>query len=145
MSNSSIWLISRTLSGATIMCQSGPWSNGNEVVLYISPISKARASPLDVLMSYLGHSAETMKWRKIYNKIIVIMKCIFIYPVCDNNNNNNNNKQRKKQKLKDWIKRKMSESKNNPYMDDMQKRIRNANIDIWKLINGWNLLDWRWR
>ena len=35
MSNSSIWLIDRTLSGATTLGQSGPGSDVNEGVLYI--------------------------------------------------------------------------------------------------------------
>ena len=56
MSNSSIWAIDRTLSGATTPGQSRPRSYGNEGVLRIPQISKAGASPLDCLMSYLGHS-----------------------------------------------------------------------------------------
>ena len=35
MWNSSIWPIDRTLSGATILGQSEPGSNGNEEVLHI--------------------------------------------------------------------------------------------------------------
>ena len=52
----SIWLIDRTLSGATNMGQSGPGSNGKEGVFYIPQTSKTGASPSDGLMSYLGHS-----------------------------------------------------------------------------------------
>ena len=39
MSNSSIWLLDSTLSGATTPGQSGPGSNDNESVLYIHPDS----------------------------------------------------------------------------------------------------------
>ena len=35
MSNSSIWLLDRALSSATIPGQSGPWRDGNEGVLHI--------------------------------------------------------------------------------------------------------------
>ena len=35
MSNSSMWLIDKTLLGATMLDQSGPGSNGNEGVLQI--------------------------------------------------------------------------------------------------------------
>ena len=59
MSNSSIWLIDRTLSGATIPGQSGPGSNGNGGVLRILQSSNiTAASPSDCLMSYPGHSLE---------------------------------------------------------------------------------------
>ena len=51
-SNSSIWPIDRTLSGATILTQSGLGSSGNEEVLCIPQISKAEALPSDCLMSY---------------------------------------------------------------------------------------------
>ena len=53
---SSIWPIDRTLSGATTPGQSGLRSNGNEGIPQIPQISKAGASLLDGLMSYLGHS-----------------------------------------------------------------------------------------
>ena len=57
MSNSSIWLIDRTLPGTTTLSQSGPWSDGKEEVLR-SPQSSSitGASPSDCLMSYPGHS-----------------------------------------------------------------------------------------
>ena len=57
MSNSSIWSIDRTLSGVTNPSQSGPGSDGNEVVLRI-PLSSSitGASPSDCLVSYPGHS-----------------------------------------------------------------------------------------
>ena len=51
-----IWPIVRTISGATILGQSGPESNGNEGVFYIPQISKAQTLPSNGLMSYLGHS-----------------------------------------------------------------------------------------
>ena len=51
MSNSSIWLIDWTLSGATTPGQSGPGSNGNEGVLHIP---QSALLP-DGLMSYPGH------------------------------------------------------------------------------------------
>ena len=54
----SIWLIDRTLLGATTPGQSGLESNGNEGVFCIPQISKAEASSSDGLMLYLGHSWE---------------------------------------------------------------------------------------
>ena len=57
MSNSSIWVIDRTLSGATILSQSGPGSNDNKRVLLIPESSSITgASSSDCLVSYLGHS-----------------------------------------------------------------------------------------
>ena len=57
MSNSSIWSIDRTLSGAATQSQSGPRSDDNEWVLCIPQSSSIiGASPSDFLMSYLGHS-----------------------------------------------------------------------------------------
>ena len=56
MSNSSIWPIDRTLSGATTSSQSGPGSNSNEGVIHISQSSKTGASPSNSLVSYTGHS-----------------------------------------------------------------------------------------
>ena len=56
MQFSSIWPIDRTLSGATTLGQSGPGSNGNEVVLLIPQSSCITGtSPSDCLVSYLGH------------------------------------------------------------------------------------------
>ena len=56
MSNSSIWPIDRTLSGATTLSQSGPRSDGNEVILCIPQSSSITgASPSDCLMLYAGH------------------------------------------------------------------------------------------
>ena len=46
----------RTLSGATTPGQSELGTNGNEAVLHIPQISKARAWPSDGLMSYPEHS-----------------------------------------------------------------------------------------
>ena len=55
MSNSSIWPLDRTLSGATTM--GGPGGNGNEGVIYISQSSSITGtSPSDCLVSYPGHS-----------------------------------------------------------------------------------------
>ena len=45
-----------TLSGATILVQSEPGSNGNEGVLRIPQSSTAGVSPSDCLMSYPKHS-----------------------------------------------------------------------------------------
>ena len=55
----SIWPIDRTLSGATTPGQSGPGSDDNEGVLYISQISEAGVFPSDSLMSHPGHS---LRW-----------------------------------------------------------------------------------
>ena len=56
MSNSSIWSIDRTLSGATTPDQSGHGGNGNEEVLRIPQSSCiTEASLSDCLMSYPGH------------------------------------------------------------------------------------------
>ena len=56
MQFSSIQPIDRALSGATILGQSGPGSNGSEKVLHIpqSP-SITGTSPSDRLVSYPGH------------------------------------------------------------------------------------------
>ena len=57
MSNSFIWPIGRTLSGATILGYSGFGSNSNKEVLYIPQIfSITGASPSDCLMLDPGHS-----------------------------------------------------------------------------------------
>ena len=57
MSNSLIWPIDRTLSGAFTLGQSGPRNDGNEVVLSIPQSSSiTRASASDCLMSYPEHS-----------------------------------------------------------------------------------------
>ena len=51
-SNSSIWSIDETLSGATTLGQSGPGSDGNEGVACITQSSSiAEASPLDCFVS----------------------------------------------------------------------------------------------
>ena len=53
MSNSSIWPIDRTISGATTPGQSRPGSDGNEGVLYIPQSNSITgASPSDCLVSY---------------------------------------------------------------------------------------------
>ena len=57
MSNSSIWPIDGTLSGAITLGQSGPGSNGNKGVLHIPQSSSiTRVSPSDCLVSCPGHS-----------------------------------------------------------------------------------------
>ena len=58
MSNSSIWPIDKTLSGATTLGYSGPGSNGNEEVLHIPQSSKTGASPSEGLILYPGYSLE---------------------------------------------------------------------------------------
>ena len=59
MSNSSIWPIDKTLSGATTLGQNGPKYDDNEWVLHIPQSSNiSEASISDGLMSYLGHSLE---------------------------------------------------------------------------------------
>ena len=56
---SSICPINWTLSVATTLGQSGPWSNGNEEVLSIPQSSSIiGTSSSDGLVSYLGHSME---------------------------------------------------------------------------------------
>ena len=56
MSNSYIWPIDTTLSGATILNQSGPWSNANERVLCIpQSFSITEASLSDCLVLNSGH------------------------------------------------------------------------------------------
>ena len=56
MSNTSIWLINRTLSGTTTKSQSGPGSDGNKGVLSIPQSSSITgASPSDCSVSYPGH------------------------------------------------------------------------------------------
>ena len=57
MQFSSIKPIDRALSGATILGQSEPGSNGNEGMLCISQsTSITETLPSDCLESYLGHS-----------------------------------------------------------------------------------------
>ena len=46
----------RTLSGATTLGQSGPWSSGNEGVLHIPQSSWTGVSPSDCLVSYPRHT-----------------------------------------------------------------------------------------
>ena len=56
MQYSSIWLIDRTLSGATTLDQSGPGRDGNEEVLHIPQSSSITgALPSKFLVSYPGH------------------------------------------------------------------------------------------
>ena len=59
MSNSSIWTIDRTLSGATTPSQSGPGSDGNEGLFHIPQTSGITGASLaDCLVSYSGYSGE---------------------------------------------------------------------------------------
>ena len=58
MSNSSIWPIDRTLSGAINSGQSEPGNNNNEGVFHIPQSSYISASPSDCLVSYPGHSLQ---------------------------------------------------------------------------------------
>ena len=53
MSNGSIWIIERALSGATTL--SGPGSDANEIILHI-PQSITGVQPSDCLLSDPGHS-----------------------------------------------------------------------------------------
>ena len=64
MSNSSIWPIDRTLSGATTLSQSGPESADDEEVLYIpqSP-SIIGTSPSDYSMVYPEYSLGALTFR----------------------------------------------------------------------------------
>ena len=56
---SSIWLIDRTLSGATTPDKTGHGRNGSEGVLRISLCSIfTEATPSDCLVSYIGHSLD---------------------------------------------------------------------------------------
>ena len=58
MSNSSIWPIDRTLSGATAPGQSRPRIDDNERVLHIPQGSSiTEALPSDWLVSYAEHSS----------------------------------------------------------------------------------------
>ena len=59
MSNTSIWPIDKTLSGAATSDQSGPENNGDEGVLHIPQIHNIpRASQSDGIVSYEGQTLE---------------------------------------------------------------------------------------
>ena len=69
MSDSSIWPIDRILSCAIIQGQSGPGSDGNEMVLHIPQSSSINgASPSDCLVSYpenswgVSYPSAEMQW-----------------------------------------------------------------------------------
>ena len=82
MSNSSIWPIDRTLSGATTLGQSGPGNDGNKGVLHVPQTSSiSEASSSDCLVSYPGglleepysfaemksvYSAAAVDWAKMF-------------------------------------------------------------------------------
>ena len=53
--NSSIWLIDGTLTGTTILGQSGPGTNDNKGVLHIPQSSITGTLLSDSLVSYSGH------------------------------------------------------------------------------------------
>ena len=85
MSNSSIWLINRTLSSATTPGQSEPGSNGNEGVLCIFQSSSITATlPLDCLMIYPGHSMVGVSYlsaemQSVYSTAPADWSIYFIY------------------------------------------------------------------
>ena len=73
MSNSSIWPIDRTLSGASTLDQSGPGSDGNEGVLLLPQISSITgASPSDCLASY----QDTSLWSGVLTLLKRCSWCI---------------------------------------------------------------------
>ena len=72
MANSSIWLIDKTLSGATTPSQSVPGSNDNEGILCITQsCSITGTSPSDCLVSYpehsLGESYPSAEMQSVYS------------------------------------------------------------------------------
>ena len=90
MSKSSIWPINRTLSSATTLDQSGPWSNGIEEVLCIPQSSRTEASPSDCSMSYpgdlLGRSYFSAVMQSVYFTVpadwatyTTVVKAVHIY------------------------------------------------------------------
>ena len=58
----SIWPIDESLIGTTTTGQSGPGSNGNEVVLYIPQVFKTRTLPPDAAQ-YHTHDTPIFCWR----------------------------------------------------------------------------------
>ena len=78
MSNTSIWPIDRTLSGATNLGQNGSESDGNKEVLHIPQSSSITGTlPSDCLVSYSRHSlgqsypsAETQSKRILNYKLL---------------------------------------------------------------------------
>ena len=69
MSNSSIWPIDMTLSGATTPGQSRSRSDGNKGVLFIPQSSSiTETSPSDCLVPYPGHSLrESAEMQSVYS------------------------------------------------------------------------------
>ena len=61
MSNSSIWPIDKTLSGATTQGQNGPGSNDNEKVLHIPQSSRTGASLSDCFVLHPRHLLECVR------------------------------------------------------------------------------------
>ena len=88
MSNSTIWLIDRTLSGATTPGQSGPRSNVKKGVLHIPESSKTETLPSDWLISYKdtcwgGGAYPTAEMQSVYSTgaylcILVNTSCTYI-------------------------------------------------------------------
>ena len=75
MSNSSIWPIDRTLSGATAPGLCGPGSDSNKGVFHIPQSSSITgASPSDGLVSYPGHSLG-----QFYPSVNPVYVYIYIY------------------------------------------------------------------
>ena len=88
MSNSSIWPIDRTLSGATTLGQSGPGSDGNKRVVRIPQSSSITgALQSDFLVSYPGYLlagggvlplCRDTDWAGLFNA----KSCKYIYITC---------------------------------------------------------------
>ena len=71
MSNTFIWPINKTLSGATTPNQSEPGSNGNEGTLHIPQSSSiTRASLSDCLVSYPGHSLRGGSYTSVEMQLV---------------------------------------------------------------------------
>ena len=84
MSNSCIWPIGRTLSGTTTPGQSGPQSDENEEVLYISQrFNITGASPSDCFVSYPVHLLEefnpSAELQSVGQYILYVHEYIYIY------------------------------------------------------------------
>ena len=89
MSNSSIWLIDTTLSGATAPDQYRPGSDGNEIIPRISQSSSSTgALSSDCLMSYLVHSLKGggsysfTDMQSVFSTALVDYDELPFYPVC---------------------------------------------------------------
>ena len=80
MSNSYIWPMERTLSGATIPDQRGPKSDGYEGVLHIPQNSSfTGTSPSDCLMSYQDTRwSEGLNPQQRYSRYILQSQTIWL-------------------------------------------------------------------